>query len=224
MNKALLIAIVDGILAERLPERGPRGQRGKPGRDGLSAYEIWSKENKGSEKEFLKSLIGKNGIQGLNGLNGKDGKDGQDGEDGKDAPTIEDVRVLDSKDRFWFKFYFSDGSTLETNKLDLPKASKAIQVSDQTFQMSLKDYQNTTIQYDANKRAIQIRNYFDADKQYLGSIEDITYSNNFVNYVTERIYNGSGPDENTPNSLLSTNRIDLMYVDSFVTEIKVTEQ
>lgn len=205
-------------------DRGPRGQRGKPGINGFSAYEIWNKENEGTIEDFLNSLKGKNGVPGLPGLNGRDGQNGLDGQDGLDAPKIIDIRVIELKDKFFFKFYFDDGSVIETNKVDLPQLKKILQVSDQRFQIELKDYQNTTIEYDEFQNASEIRNYFDPDKKYLASIENITYQDNFIDYIIERIYNGTGADENEPNSLIATNKIDIMYTDFFVNEIKVTEQ
>lgn len=104
MNKALLIAIVDGILAERLPERGPRGQRGKPGKDfnlddhieevseilndlvqaGKDSWKVRYTELSAEEKEELKlkfedlTLEDLERLQGPKGNKGRDGKDGQD--------------------------------------------------------------------------------------------------------------------------------------------------
>lgn len=110
--------------------RGFRGQRGKSGKDGLSAYEIWAQKNKGSELDFLKSLKGKdgkNGINGLNGSRGSDGANGADGKDGEDAPLIVDIQIKEDKGKFYFVFYLSDGSRIETNSIEKPAIESIIQ-------------------------------------------------------------------------------------------------
>lgn len=102
MNKALLIAIVDGILAERLPERGPRGQRGKPGKDfnlddhieevseilndlvqaGKDSWKVRYTELTAEEKEDLKLKFEDLTLEDLERLQGPKGKKGKDGKDG----------------------------------------------------------------------------------------------------------------------------------------------
>lgn len=102
MNKALLIAIVDGILAERLPERGPRGQRGKPGKDfnlddhieevseilsdlvqaGKDSWKVRYTDLSAEEKEDLKLKFEDLTLEDLERLQGPKGKKGKDGKDG----------------------------------------------------------------------------------------------------------------------------------------------
>lgn len=220
-NKLKFEDFTEKELYELRGQRGARGQRGKPGQNGLSAYEIWSEKNKGSMEDFLFSLRGKDGVPGVSGLNGKDGKDGQDGADGEDAPRIIDVRIFTTKDKFYFKFYFEDGTLIETNKVDFPVIKKLLKVSETVFQKMLVNYQATTLSYDTNKRVDVVKNYLDNEKTYLGSIEEITYSNNLVDYIIEKIYSGESNDENPPNRLLTNKKIDLIYLDNFLTEIKV---
>ena len=79
--------------------RGPRGQAGPKGEDG---------------KHGLNGTHGRDGKNGTNGVNGIDGKDGQD------APQITDVRIVEEKEKIYFRFYFSDNTYLETNKIKRP--------------------------------------------------------------------------------------------------------
>lgn len=111
-------------------ERGPRGQRGKPGANGLTAYELWSKDNNGSELDFVSSLKGsngKNGIHGLNGVKGDPGAKGNPGDDGKDAPFIIDIQLREYGKKFYFIFELSDGSYIETKGVDKPAVERIIE-------------------------------------------------------------------------------------------------
>lgn len=73
---------------------------GPKGDNGASAYEV-ALENgfKGTEKEWLDSLVGaqgKDGAQGEQGLPGRDGKDGEQGPEGKQG--IQGPAGIDGKD------------------------------------------------------------------------------------------------------------------------------
>jgi len=111
-------------------ERGSRGQRGKAGNDGLSSYDTWLKENDGSEKDYLKSLIGKGGVPGIQGIQGAPGVSGRmglDGNDGEDAPVIIDIQLREDRGTFYFIFYFDNGSQVETRSIDKPVIESIIQ-------------------------------------------------------------------------------------------------
>lgn len=114
-------------------ERGARGQRGGQGSDGSSAYQIaLSNGFSGSEVDWLKSLEAKDGLDGkdgvgIRGIPGPVGPigisvNGEDGRDGEDAPYVTDIRVEQNKsDEAEFLFDFSDGTTLTTNAVRLPR-------------------------------------------------------------------------------------------------------
>ena len=102
---------------ERYSLKGPRGQRGKQGIQGEKGLE-------GPEgKEGKIGPIGPRGLPGLQGLTGTPGRDGADGKDGKDAPIITDIKVeQDNRTKdFSLLFEMSDGSEIETEKIELPK-------------------------------------------------------------------------------------------------------
>lgn len=129
-NKITFKDLSDDEKEEIRGYRGPRGQRGKQGKDGLSAYEIWLENNEGSKLDFLKSLKGrdgKNGLNGLNGTNGKNGINGSDGQDGLDAPVIIDIQIKELRGKFYFVFYLSDGTRIETNSVEKPAVESIIQ-------------------------------------------------------------------------------------------------
>lgn len=102
----------------RMP-RGKRGQKGAAGTPGIQGED------------------GKDGRDGRDGIDGKDGKDGigktgpmgamgRDGRDGADAPYIEDVRIESDKTNFYLKFYFSDGSVINTNTMRVPTNNNVV--------------------------------------------------------------------------------------------------
>lgn len=75
---------------------------GTGGKDGLSAYEIAVKNGfRGSEKEWLESLVGEDGKPGDDGKPGKDGLPGQPGENGATfTPSVDEEGNLSwSNDR-----------------------------------------------------------------------------------------------------------------------------
>ena len=133
-NKLTFSSLSDVDKNELKGERGPRGQRGRAGLNGLSAYEIWlENNNEGTELDFLMSLKGqdgkdgKNGINGLNGLRGIAGSNGSNGKDGEDAPIIIDIQLKDERGKFYFVFYLSDGSRIETKSVTKPAIESIIQ-------------------------------------------------------------------------------------------------
>ena len=64
-------------------ETGQQGEPGKTGADGKSAYQVWLDDgNKGTEKDFLASLIGAKGDKGETGEQGPQGEQGQVGPQG----------------------------------------------------------------------------------------------------------------------------------------------
>ena len=132
--------------------KGPRGQRGQAGINGINAKWSAGKElpiesrndgdfhlliPSGDVYEFNNSVWGRvsnikgprgvpglPGIKGLRGSQGFEGKKGKDGADGKDAPYIVDVRADQFKsDKMELVFEFSDGTTLRTNVIDLPRSN-----------------------------------------------------------------------------------------------------
>ena len=65
---------------------GQPGPAGKNGQDGKSAYQVWlDKGNKGTETDFLNSLVGPRGEQGPAGNPGEDGKQGPQGPQGPEG-------------------------------------------------------------------------------------------------------------------------------------------
>lgn len=87
--------------------KGPRGARGQRGSQG----------EKGDTGD-----IGIPGLPGIGtvGPRGYTGNQGPKGSDGKDAPIINDILVHQNKDSFYFEFQFSDGTSLETQPIDIP--------------------------------------------------------------------------------------------------------
>lgn len=75
---------------------GQPGPAGKNGQDGKSAYQVWlDKGNKGTETDFLNSLVGPRGEQGPAGNPGEDGKQGPQGPQGNSP-------MVDSSTGHWF--------------------------------------------------------------------------------------------------------------------------
>ena len=99
---------------ERLSLRGPRGQRGRVGAMGE---------------------MGPRGPQGEIGPTGPQclpGKNGQDGLDGKDAPIIEEIRVEQYSDsEIALRFDFSDGTSIESNRVALASGKGTSQTATQ---------------------------------------------------------------------------------------------
>lgn len=108
---------------EKFRLRGPRGQRGSRGQDGTDG----EKGDKGERGE--RGIRGLPGPVGNTGRPGRDGADGKDGEDGVDAPYITDIKLDQEKDNFSFVFHFSDGSSIETNAVYMPKRAVDIYVT-----------------------------------------------------------------------------------------------
>lgn len=114
--------------------RGPRGQRGKKGHDFIwdENHENISTEIKGYITEIKDDLklryddLSANEKQSLRGPRGLAGLTGIAGKDGKDAPLITDVEVEIINDTAYLIFYFSDGTTLSTNRFLLPKINKIV--------------------------------------------------------------------------------------------------
>jgi len=98
--------------------RGYRGQKGARGSDGQKGID-------GKDGAVGKS--GVPGIQGLQGFAGRDGRSGLDGLDGEDAPTIIDIQLREDRGTFYFVFYFSNGSIVETKSIDKPVVESIIQ-------------------------------------------------------------------------------------------------
>jgi Collagen triple helix repeat (20 copies) len=100
--------------------RGPRGQRGKNGARG----EQGEKGDKGDQGD--RGPQGIRGLPGLTGPMGQTGQPGPKGEDGKDAPAIVDITVDQTRvSDFKLKFVLSDGTTLDTPAIDLPKGESS---------------------------------------------------------------------------------------------------
>ena len=102
---------------ERHSLKGSRGQRGKQGIQGERGIQ-------GDVGQIgPQGKIGPIGPMGLPGIQGLTGPRGMDGKDGKDAPIITDVKVdQNSKTKdFSLIFEMSDGSEIESDKIELPK-------------------------------------------------------------------------------------------------------
>lgn len=97
--------------------KGPRGQRGKPGKDGLDGKD-------GKDGISIRGPIGPPGVMGLRGL---PGVAGINGENGKDAPGIYDIKVERySEGKYYFKFFLTDGSVIETNTFEIPSGGTTL--------------------------------------------------------------------------------------------------
>ncbi len=188
--------------------RGARGQRGKQGPQG---------------EQGPRGLTGIQGLSGLDGKDGKDGKDGLDGRDGLDAPIIIDIKLIEWNESFYFKFFFDDGTAIETKKIEKPRITELIQNVVAGGGGGHRSYQSTGLEYDVNNRVVVARDYIDNNKQFLGRKEEIFYSGNFVDYIIESLWSAEGIDENAPNKLIVEKKIDIMYSGNFVTDIKVSD-
>lgn len=105
---SLKLRFEDLTADDRILLRGPRGlrgQRGSHGRDG---------------KDGL-SIRGLPGPQGLRGIDGRSGIDGRDGLNGADSPYVVDIQIEEYGDQIYFVFYLSDGNSIQTSRVDLPK-------------------------------------------------------------------------------------------------------
>jgi hypothetical protein len=97
--------------------KGPRGQRGKQGVQGERG-EIGAQGEAG--KIGPRGAIGPVGLKGPQGFPGKDAV-GLDGRNGKDAPVVEEIKLLEDKNSISLKFEMSDGTSINTNEVELPK-------------------------------------------------------------------------------------------------------
>lgn len=97
--------------------KGPRGARGQRGARG----EVGDKGLQGP-----RGIVGPRGISGLPGLKGDIGYSGADGVDGDDAPYINDIVLEEFKGTISLCFYFSDGTKINTNSVDLPAGNSYI--------------------------------------------------------------------------------------------------
>lgn len=130
-NKGTLTNFLDslkGVNGSR-GEKGPRGQKGRAGDDGSSTYDDWvALGNKGEIIDFLNTLKGVRGLPGMAGPRGFLGARGIDGLNGKDALSIINIEIKEFKTgKFFIRFFFDDGSVIDTNEVDLPKAAAAVQ-------------------------------------------------------------------------------------------------
>lgn len=113
-KNSLKLKFSDLTEEDRTAIRGARGARGQRGRDG----------NDGRDgKDGLRGLDGRNG-KSIVGRAGRDGVDGRDGQEGIDAPHITDIRIESiSLDEVEFVFEFSDGTTITSNAIKLPRSN-----------------------------------------------------------------------------------------------------
>lgn len=113
-EKALLKLRFEDLSEEdKIELRGPRGlrgQRGSHGRDG---------------KDGL-SIRGLPGPQGLRGISIA-GRDGRDGLNGSDAPYVIDIDLEEYNEDIYFVFHYSDGNSIRTDKVALPKSVNVYQ-------------------------------------------------------------------------------------------------
>lgn len=65
----------------------------------------------------LKGSPGISGVPGINGLNGKDGQD---------APFVTNIEIEEKEDSFYLVFFFSDGTSIETNEISIPSIKESI--------------------------------------------------------------------------------------------------
>ena len=100
---------------------GERGATGATGARGESAYELAVDNGyRGTEAQWLASLVGapgKDGADGKDGANGKDGaagKDGTDGVDGKDGIGIKNIYIDEDNN---LMFELTDGKTVNAGKV-----------------------------------------------------------------------------------------------------------
>lgn len=97
--------------------RGPKGARGQKGWKG----DTGEKGEKGEIGE--QGIPGKDGRIGPRGAMGTQGPKGSPGDNGLNAPAIVDVELLTTpnKDQIYFRFDFDDNTSIDTNKVDIPK-------------------------------------------------------------------------------------------------------
>ena len=107
--------------SEKEEIRGPRGQRGRSGQAGEKGDKGDTGEKGDTGLRGLRGERGFRGLQGVQGPKGAPGTSGSDGRDGRDAAWITDIEIKDDGKSFYFMFYFSDGTTLRTNEIKLPK-------------------------------------------------------------------------------------------------------
>lgn len=101
---------------DRLSLRGPRGLRGQKGSTG-------DRGDQGNPGER-----GPRGIRGTPGVGarGLTGISGVDGKNGNDAPYVTDIDLKQDASNFWFLFYYSDGSVIETTRCDMPSSKTVV--------------------------------------------------------------------------------------------------
>ncbi len=92
--------------------RGSRGQKGKRGAPGEQGPQ-------GPKGDIgPRGLRGLPGPQGLIGLTGAQGPQGIQGVEGRSAPTVTEIILKQNQTKFSIEFYFSDGSSIETNEIE----------------------------------------------------------------------------------------------------------
>jgi len=114
---SLKLQFSDLTVEERLSLKGSRGARGQRGGQGSNG-----ENGKDGERgpQGLRGIPGPIGPRGLSIA----GRDGIDGADGIDAPYVVDIRIEEIKSgEIEFVFDFSDGTTITTNAVRLPRTN-----------------------------------------------------------------------------------------------------
>ncbi|MCK5882754.1 MAG: collagen-like protein [Bacteriovoracaceae bacterium] len=97
--------------------KGSRGQKGQRGQDGDNG-------DKGDRGAI--GPMGAMGCIGPTGATGSQGGLGISGPKGEDAPVVIDVKTFQKKDKFYLRFEYSDGSTIETDYITMPKGGDTV--------------------------------------------------------------------------------------------------
>jgi hypothetical protein len=158
--------------------KGPRGQKGTPGEKG----------EKGDR--------GPIGLRGLPGPKGEIGLRGPEGRPGEDAPQIVDVEVKELLNgKVAFVFYLEDGSSYETNPIELPEVEKEVNNYYTTtgFGKVGQSYPITEdIIYDSQDRVVAIDTFSDLSKTKRESRTELTYTGEDVTQTDDFKYDGDG--------------------------------
>ena len=190
---------------------GATGKAGKDGEDGLSAYQIAVAEGfKGTEAEWLVSLVGKDGVDGKDGTQGIQGPPGSDGKTSylhiayaNSADGVTDFSTTVSTNKLYIGQYTdfteADSTTPSKYSWTLIKGADGKDGQDGTNGVGVKSIVNkyalTTDTTAPSKTSTSWKDTpqtITSTNKYLWNYEIITYTNNTTNETTPHIIGAYG--------------------------------
>jgi len=195
---------------ESLKVRGPRGFKGQKGAQG----------DKGDKGET--GPMGPKGSPGVQGSRGIMGPQGLKGEKGEDAPYVTDIKVkltLDKK--IYFIFYFSDGSWVETNEVDLLAAPQSVHTTIAvTSSFPLFNYKSYVPIYDVDEKITSITYWNNPTVQIdANRVVKVEYSYDGNDNISTEVWSYYGPGG---IEVYNSFTITYTYTNDLVSNVQVT--